>query len=77
MQHFIGGFFCVLYSTPIHLPPLRSNPGLLHWQLDALTTRLDLIRKRLDLIRSRLNIIRMQHFRLAGYIPKKEKEKVS
>ncbi len=53
-----GGFFCffffyVLYSTLIHLPPLRfhcvggscmgSNPGLLrlrHWQPDALTTRL-------------------------------------
>jgi hypothetical protein len=56
-------FFFVLYSTLLHLPPLRfhcadgmlgSNPGplqLVHWQSDALTTRLDLIRNRLDLIR--------------------------
>ncbi len=51
-----GDFYFVLYSTLLHLPPLRfhcdagmlgSNPGplqLLHWQSDALTTRLDLIR---------------------------------
>jgi hypothetical protein len=42
----------VLYSTLLHLTPLRlhrvggcrdRNPGLRHWQSDALTIRLDLI----------------------------------
>jgi hypothetical protein len=42
-------FFYVLYSTLLHMPPLSqiplcrrilgSNPGLLHWQSDALTSR--------------------------------------
>ncbi len=49
-------FFYVLYSTLLHLPPLRfhcvggcwdrSNPGLWHWQSDALTSRPDLIHTR-------------------------------
>ncbi len=66
----IWGFFVyVLYSTLLHLPPLRFhcvggcwgwNPGMLrlrHWQSDALTTRLDLIHNRLDLIHKRLDLI--------------------
>jgi hypothetical protein len=50
---FLDFFPYVLYSTMLHLPPIRlrrrmlgSNPGLLllwHWQSEALTTRLDLI----------------------------------
>jgi hypothetical protein len=59
-----GGFvtiFNALYSTLLHLPPLRyncvggmlgSNPGLLrlwHGQSHALTIRLDLVSKRLKI----------------------------
>ncbi len=55
MAFFFGFFLYVLYSTLLHLPPLRfhyvggcrgPNPGLLRLrrrQSDALTTRLDLI----------------------------------
>jgi hypothetical protein len=62
--------FFILYSALLHRPPLRFHcadgcwertPGplqLVHWQLDALTTRLDLIHIMLDLIRTRLDLIR-------------------
>jgi hypothetical protein len=57
-----GGYFFVLYSALLHLPPLRFDCSegcwdrtqdrcnwCMHWQSDALTTKLDLIRE-LDLI---------------------------
>jgi hypothetical protein len=66
---FIGGDFFVLYSTLLHLPPLRfhcvdgcwdQTQDRCNWCIDsrgALTTGLDLIRARLDLIRTRLDLI--------------------
>ncbi len=62
----LGGFFkmYVLYSTLLHLPPLRFNrrmlglnPGQLrlrHWLSDALATRLHLIQTWLHLIHKKL-----------------------
>ena len=49
-----GLFFFVLYSTLLHLPPLRFHCAdgcwdrtqqLVHWQSEDLTTRLDVIRQ--------------------------------
>ncbi len=60
----MGDLFYILYSTLLHLPPLRFHYAdgcwdrtrgplqVVNWQSDALTTRLDLIRARLDLIRT-------------------------
>ncbi len=60
----LGIFWCVLYSTLLHLPPLRFHcvwvwgrwdqtqdcVRLWHWQSDALASRLNPFHTRLDLI---------------------------
>jgi hypothetical protein len=63
--------FYVLYSTLLHLRPLRFNCADGCWdqtqdhcnwciyiQSDALPTKLDLIRNKLDLLRAKLDLIR-------------------